>query len=194
MASSVAAQDGRDPQAVIVGQVLGAHGLRGEVKIQSLTDNPARFRPGSRMSVQVRGAPRPLTVASLRPWRRALRVRFIEVSTRTAAEALRHAWLTVPPEQLDDLQPGSYWVHDIIGARVETETGRPVGRVGQVLMTGANDVYEVEPDASLPVTETVLLPATAEVIRQVDVRKGIVKVNLLPGLIGRGAEDSSPQP
>lgn len=192
MASPVAGQDGRDPQAVIVGRVLGAHGLRGEVKIQSLTDNPARFRPGGRMSVQVQGTPRALTVASLRPWRRALLIRFEEISTRTAAEALRHAWLTVPPEQLDDLQPGSYWVHDIIGARVETETGRPVGRVRQVLMTGANDVYEVEPDASLQVTETVLLPATAEVIRAVDVQQGVVKVKLLPGLIGRGEEDIPP--
>jgi 16S rRNA processing protein RimM len=83
--------------------------------------------------------------------------------------------------RLGDLGPlpdGVYYHWEIIGLRVETEEGESLGSLGQILSTGANDVYVVRtPDGS-----ELLLPAIAEVIRKVDLESGRMMVHLLPGL------------
>lgn len=179
--------EGPRPDHFVVGRIHGAHGIRGEVKVKVLTENAARFDPG-RQLVAAR-SPFALSVVRTRPHRGTLLVQFAEIASRTDAEALQGAWLSVPASQIEAPAPGSYWVHDIIGARVETEKGQYIGQIRQVLETGANDVYEVVPAPALNMTDTLLLPAISDVIRQVDTARGIVTVHLLPGLVADGSED-----
>lgn len=173
---------GKPPaDAFVVGQVQKAHGIRGETSVRPLTDNEERFAPGSQL-ISTQGPPR-LSVAAVRAHKGALLVKFEEITTRTEAESLRGAWLSVSEERIPVLDPGTFWIHDIIGSQVFTEQGRHLGRVRHVMQTGANDVFEVEAAPSLKGHGPILLPATAEVIRRVDIEKRTVQVRLLPGLI-----------
>lgn len=165
----------------VVGEIQRAHGTRGEVKVRVLSDNAERFQPESQLAVTC--PPFTLTVQHVRAHKGALLVQFAEIATRTEADMLRGAWLSVAESAVPAPDPGSYWIHDIIGCQVNTEEGRPLGHVQQVLSTGANDVYEIKPDAGLGVTPPILLPATSEVIRDVDTTRRIITVRLLPGLI-----------
>ncbi len=169
------------PDHFAVGEIQRAHGIRGEVKVRVLSDNEARFQPAGKLAVTC--PPFALTVQHVRTHKGALLIQFAEIATRTEADLLRGAWLSVAESQVASPDPGSYWIHDIIGCQVKTEEGRSLGRIRQVLATGANDVYEVKPDAALEISVPILLPATPDVIRDVDIEQRLITVHLLPGLI-----------
>jgi 16S rRNA processing protein RimM len=97
---------------------------------------------------------------------------------RNAAEDLRGLLVQVPIHEAAPLEEGEYYHHQIIGLTVETETGETLGRVAEVLETGANDVYVVRGPAG-----EVLLPAVEDVILAVAPEDGRLVVRLLPGIL-----------
>jgi 16S rRNA processing protein RimM len=157
--------------AVSIGRVVAAHGLRGEVKVEPLTDFPERFERGSRLWLA--GTER--AVQSSR-WRgRHVYLKLEGVETRDAAEALRGGELRAAPRPLAGAD--RYYLHDIIGLRVEDAKGEALGKVADVLSTGANDVYVVRSERG-----ELLLPAIEDVVREIDVAGGRIVVEVLPGL------------
>lgn len=170
-----------DPRlAVRVAIIIAPHGVRGEVRVQPFTDFPERFQRGSVLWLE--GAPRRVEAGR---WRgRDVYLKLEGVSSRTAAEALRgkELWAAAPkPIQ----EAGRYYRHDIIGLRVEDEAGALVGRVAEVLETGANDVFVVRGERG-----ELLLPAVEDVVRDVDIGGGRLVVRLLPGLEFTGRKAS----
>jgi 16S rRNA processing protein RimM len=162
-----------DPRkALTAGRVLAPHGVHGEVKVEPLTDFPARFSPGS--VLWLRGAP--VRVARSRWQGRTVVLKLEGLDDRNAAEQLRGAELQVMPSP-EGLGEGVYYRDDVIGLRVADEDGTDLGRVADVLRTGSNDVFVVRgPQGEL------LLPATDDVVKSVDVEAGRMVIELLPGL------------
>ena len=102
------------------------------------------------------------------------------IDDREAAEQLRGASLEVPTDQAVELPPGQYFWHQVVGLRAVVESsGRELGRVADILVTGSNDVYVVRKDG-----RELLLPAIGEVVRAIDLERGEMRVELLPGLEG----------
>lgn len=164
-----------DDPSVVVGSVSRAHGVRGEVAIQVLSDNPERFAPGSRVFTD---EGRALVVAGSRRHGAGLLVRFEGVEDRDAADELRGRTLLVPESELPELPEGSYWPHELEGCAVVVEgSERPLGTIREVLHTQANDVWVAVDDGR----ET-LIPAIRDVIVSVDVRAKRVVVRPVPGL------------
>ncbi|MCU0554709.1 MAG: ribosome maturation factor RimM, partial [Syntrophales bacterium] len=124
-----------------VGKIVGVHGLKGEVRVESYTDFPERFAVGA--TVVLGDDLEPLTVLSSRPHKANLLVRFEEIEDRTEAESLRGEWLYVPETAAAALDEHTYWVHDILGMAVISDEGVNLGVVDDVLFTGANEVYVV---------------------------------------------------
>jgi len=124
----------------VVGLVRGVQGLRGTVRVEVLTDWPERFEPGSVLFREGEG--RPLTIT----WRTAdgpgMLVRFKEVRSREAAEALREVYLEA---ELGDapLAEGAVWWHELEGAAVRTSDGEELGRVVDVFRSGGGEVLIV---------------------------------------------------
>ena len=109
----------------------------------------------------------PATVVRTRKSRQAIVVKLDLVSDRNHAESLRGAFLTIPPADLEPLPKGSYYHFEVIDSDVWTETGDYLGRVKEILQTGANDVYLVRQD-----DQEILLPAVADVVREVSPQRG----------------------
>jgi 16S rRNA processing protein RimM len=162
-----------------VGYIAGVHGLRGEVRVELHTDFPERFAPGA--VLWLGPELEELRVATARPHQGQMLVRFDSVTDRTQAEALRNRWLLIQDEHAEALEPDTYFVHDIVGATVQTTTGRVLGTVTEVLFTGANEVYVVAIPGEAP--RELLLPAIADVVQEVDLAAGVITVELLPGLL-----------
>jgi 16S rRNA processing protein RimM len=160
---------------VAVGRVTRAHGLHGEVAVLVLSEVPERFAPGSTVWTE---DGRSLTVESSRPHGDRLLVRFGEVADRTAAQALARALLVVPESSSPPLPAGSWWDHQVEGCAVETEGGRALGAVREVIHTPANDVWSAVDDAG---TET-LIPVLADVLVRVDVTARRIVIREIPGL------------
>ena len=110
----------------MVGQIRGFHGLAGTVRIESLTDRPQdRFAVGRTLFVE--GTDRQLTIAAAEPDTVGWRLRFAEVADRTAAEALRGAYLETVVAPGEELPRGEYYWHDVIGATVTDVAGATLG-------------------------------------------------------------------
>ena len=160
--SARAGRPAREPRPgfVAVGRVLGPFGVKGELKVQPLTDNPRRFAAKSR----VWAGEQLVTIAESREAGGYVYVRLKGFADRTSAERFRHALLQVPEESLPPLPEGEYYRFQLIGLRVFDREGEPLGTLDQVLETGANDVYRVRrPDGT-----DLLLPALDDVIVSVD--------------------------
>lgn len=127
-----------------VGRIGRAHGIRGDVLVTLTTDRVERLAPGSRLR-SARGA---LEVEAARPHQSRWIVHFREVDDRSAAEALQGALLEA--EALED-DGGELWVHNVIGAHVETVEGQGCGQVVAVHENPAHDLLELQDGTLVPV-------------------------------------------
>jgi 16S rRNA processing protein RimM len=168
--------DGHTPttQRLVVALVRGVHGLRGAVRVEVLTDRPEeRFRPGAVLHRE--GSDTPLTIGSAEAvadgpgWR----LRFAEVTTREAADALRGAYLETVVHPLGELARGEVYWHEVVGVTVRDLEGRDLGTVQDVYRVAENEVYVVrgEPYGSFD------LPAVRAFIRVFAPRRGEIVVD-----------------
>jgi len=159
-------------EPIVVGRVTTAHGIKGELKVEVLTDFPERFERGSKL--WLRGIER--TIEQARPQGRGIILKLRGIDTRNDAEALRGEVLTVPDlADLDD--EGAYYIHDLMGLRVEDTAGAELGKLFEIISTGATDVYVIRgPRGEL------LLPALDDVVTDIDLKQGRIQVEVPEGL------------
>ena len=173
------------PQApngyLAIGRIIAPHGIRGEVKVEVLTDFPERFKPGTHVFL---GAgtedpeARPAKIAAARPHKGGFLVKLDIVPDRNAAELVRNRYLLIPAADAMPLGEHENYLHDLIGLEVETTDGQHLGELREVLFTNANDVYVVRGPAG-----EVLLPAIRDVVLQVDLPARRMVVALPEGLL-----------
>ena len=132
---------GDEPLELEVGRIGKAHGLAGEVRVELWTED-SRLAPGSVLSSD-RG---PLSVVSSRPHQDRHLVRFQGVVDREGAEALRGLMLRARPIE----RPGTLWVHELVGATVESSDGRELGVVAAVEANPASDLLVLADGGLVP--------------------------------------------
>jgi 16S rRNA processing protein RimM len=149
-------------ERILVGAIAGAHGVRGQVRIKSFTDDPAAvaaYGPVSDESGQRR-----FDLVVVGQTKGGVIVRIDGVVDRTAAEALRGLRLYVERTALPPTNPDEYYRVDLIGLAAELADGTPYGRITNVDDYGAGDILEIErPDGT-----TELLPFSDRVVPKVD--------------------------
>ena len=160
-----------------VGNIVGVHGIRGEVKVELLTDFPERFSPGATVYLGPEGLARPLRIEAARPHKGMMLVKFAGVPDRNAAELLRDNLLLIPEELAMPLSEDENYAHDLIGLQVVTTAGRVLGQLVEIVYTPANDVYVVRRTGA-----EVLIPALKEVVVTIDLPGGRMVVQLPEGL------------
>lgn len=171
-----------------IGAVSVAHGVRGEVKVFPMTDDPARYKKLKQVIVQKKnGAEETLAVESARFFKNMVLLKWKGIDNRDDAERYRGSALFVPREDAVPLQENEYFIADLIGLSVFTEDGEALGELTDVLQTGANDVYEVTTEKK----KKILIPAIRDCILQVDVEAGRMEVHLLPGLAELNEKETS---
>lgn len=149
-----------------VGQIVRAHGVRGDVKLLPLTDDPARFRAIKTAYLETTaGAYAPVAVIDARIAPDAVLLHIEGVDTVEQAEALKNRYLCVDRENAVKLQKDTYFVADLIGCDTVDTNGKAYGKLTDVLETGAVDVYEINGG-------TLLVPALKKVLHEVDVEHG----------------------
>lgn len=162
------------PGHVAVGRVATASGVSGVLKVNPLVDKRERLDRGR--SVALAGQSR--TIEASRWHKGHAYLKLSGVDDRESAFALRGRLLTIPESELDPLPEGQYYRFQLIGLSVTTTAGEPLGEVADVITTGANDVYVVRGQRG-----EVLVPATAEVVREIDVEGGRMLIEEMPGLL-----------
>ena len=168
-APSARPQRDPDPGFIAVGRVLAPFGLKGELKVQSLTDNPRRFARGARLYA----GSREVRVSAVRSAGGHLYLKFRGYNDRDAIDQFRHAMLQIPEGDLPPLPAGEFYRFQLIGLAVVDPSGEPIGTLDEIIETGANDVYRVRRgDGS-----DVLIPALDDVVLAIDLEARRVTVD-----------------
>ena len=169
--------DARQPgEYLAVGRVLRPHGVRGELLVEAAPDLAGMLSAGRKIYLGPDRTPR--TVRSLRSHAESYLLSLKGTADRTTAERYRGAVVYVRGDSAPPLPADVYYTWQIVGLEVRTEGGETLGKIVEILQTGANDVYVVRGEAG----EEVLLPAIASVILKVDLDAKVTLVRLIPGL------------
>jgi 16S rRNA processing protein RimM len=146
---------------ILVAEIGAAHGIRGEVRLWSFTQDPMAVKAYPLTSED--GAQN-FVIESLRPAKDFLVARLAGIADRTAAERLRHTRLYVAREHLPEPEADEYFHADLIGLAAVTPDGRDLGSVVAVHNFGAGDVIEIKPATGA----SMMLPFTRTAVPQVD--------------------------
>jgi 16S rRNA processing protein RimM len=171
-----ASNAGKNPTFLVVARIRRPFGVKGELLLEVSPDLPNRLMQDERLYV---GADRrPYDVDTVRRHGQDMLLLLKEIRDRDAAEGLRGEALYTRVDDLPPLPKGVYYLHQIEGLEVFTEQGERLGKVKEILKTGANDVYVVQGDKA-----EILLPAIPQVIREVQLEEGKIIVRLMEGLV-----------
>jgi 16S rRNA processing protein RimM len=163
---------------VLVGVVVRAHGVRGEVVVRRFGDDSSILEKGAVLQGERGSLKVSLEVFSARPYKREWLVVFQGVEDRDEAETLAGMELSVDSSRLPALPEGTYYSYQLEGLSVVTVAGEDLGVIEEVLETGANDVAVLRGPRG-----EVLLPLVEHVIREVSLEEGRMTVEPIPGLI-----------
>jgi len=174
-------------ELLAVGRVRRAHGIRGEVVVEALTDEPgAVFAPGRRVFAgTTSGKPArdelQLHVEHASPFKGGFIVRFREIIDRSAAETWRDRYLLVPSSELPPPDEDEVYLHDLPGMQVVRTTGEPVGEVVEVYELPQGLVLELR--HAPPREGTVLIPFDEHTVTAVDPDARVITIDPLDGLL-----------
>jgi 16S rRNA processing protein RimM len=172
-----------ETERITLGQVIGAHGLRGELRVRLFDETDNNLRAMSSVWLaREEGDPKAVEarVRAVGSGRRGeARLALQGVDGREAAEALRGRLVQAGVEQLAPLAAGEYYHYQLVGCRVEDVAGRVLGVVRGIWETGAPDVLVVVDEAQ----REHLIPAASAILREVDLTGRRITIDPPPGLL-----------
>jgi 16S rRNA processing protein RimM len=160
-----------DPRLVLVAQIAGAVGVRGEVRVTAFTEAPENLLAYGPL-LDAAGKPA-LTLLSGRPDKGALVGRAEEIATREEAQSMRGTRLYITRDRLPAPEEDEFYLADLIGLAAVSPAGDPIGRVKSVHNFGAGDLLEIEPSGG---AATWWAPFTKEVVPEVRMLEGVIVV------------------
>lgn len=164
---------------ILVGQVGGAFGVRGEVRITAFTADPLALLAYSPL-LKADGS-LALTLTAARPGKKGVVARAREIATKEQADALRGLKLHVPRERLPEPDEDEFYLTDLVGLEARDASGAVLGRVKSVQNFGAGDILEIAPAEGGP---TWYLPFSKAAVPEVHIAEGWL-------LAARPGEDES---
>jgi 16S rRNA processing protein RimM len=168
---------------IVLGEIMGPHGLKGEVRLRIAGDGPEALLDADALWVGTGPSDpqaRRIRVSGCGSGRKGeVRLRFEGIDGREKIGRLVGLLAMASPAALPELPPGEYYWYELIGCRVESESGEIAGTVREIWETGAHDVLVVEDEDGV----RRLIPTAGPLMKDVDLAAGRIVVVDLPGLL-----------
>ena len=170
-----------DLEFIIIGRILAPWGIKGKLKVKVITDFPQRFAPSSTVLINRQ----PMTIDSAE-WREGgVIIKFSTIDTIEAAQRLRAQPVEIHHSQIYSLPEGQYYHFQLIGLEVCTTQGERLGNITEILTAESNDNYVVKGDEG-----EILIPAVEDVVKSIDLNKGRIVIETIPGLLSLNQKTS----
>lgn len=172
----------KTPDYLLLGKIIRPHGIRGEVRMTLMTDFPERLNQMETVYLsRDPQAPQPAAwkIESVRFHQGYALIKFKDIADRSQAELLREQLVMIDIASAVPLEEGEYYLFQLLEMTVQTQDGLILGTVVDVMETGANDVYVLKS----PQFGEVLFPAHSQTVIDIDIKTGIITVNLPEGLL-----------
>lgn len=162
-----------------IGVITNTHGLRGEVKVKCLSDFPQlRFQKGASVNAQLPQGIKTLEIEQVRTAKDLLIVKFCEYDNIAQVEGMKGTLLSIDETSVQELDDDEAYFFEMQDSEVYELDGRYLGKVTEVLETGANAILRVSDG-----TQEVLIPFVKAFVKEFDKKNKIMKVELLEGLL-----------
>ena len=162
-----------------VGKIVNTHGVKGEMKLIPLTDDPRRFDELNWAYIEKDGQLEKLSILDVKYVKGSVMIKFSGIDSMSEAEKYKDCFVLVDREHAVKLPEDSFFICDIIGCSVFDENGRLLGELTNVLETGSNDVYVVKDDSG----KEILVPALKSVVSNVSLNQQRIDVIIPKGLL-----------
>lgn len=162
-------------EKIKIGKAVNAVGITGEIKVYNYSDYKERFEELEYIYLDEKKR----KIKGVRYNKNMVILKLEDVNTRNEAELLKNKEIFIDEDQLRDLPQGTYYVKDMIGMEVIDEKNERIGRLSDVILRAAQDIYEIErQDGS-----KALIPAVEAFVKDVDMEKRVIRVELIEGLL-----------
>jgi 16S rRNA processing protein RimM len=164
---------------VNIGLILGPFGVKGELKVMPLIDDPNRLADIKAILVGKENEDSiPYEVNKIRIHKTLVILKLKDVNTREDSMNLKHFYLRIKREELKELGEDQYYIIDLEGIEVFTEDGTRLGVLDEVITTPANDIYSIKGE-----TRKYLIPAIKDIITKVDLENKKMLIKPIDGLL-----------
>ena len=162
-----------------IGEIVNTHGIRGELKVIPLTDDPQRFEKLKWVFVDKIISMEKMQVDGVKYFKGFVFLKLKGINDMTSAEALKGLFLKVDRENAIPLPEDTFFISDLIDCEVFELDGRRLGILKNVFKTGSNDVYVVRKEDN----NEILLPALKSVVKDISIQNRKILVSLPEGLV-----------
>lgn len=156
-----------------VGKIINVHGIKGEVKILPLTDDPERFYSLNKVYIEKKDARYPLTISKVRIHKNHILASLNEITDRNQAEELKGYFISIERKDAIALAKDQYFIRDLIGVEVYSLTNERVGTITDILQTGPTDIYVIKGNS-----KEILVPARKEIFKEIDIVGKIARADI----------------
>lgn len=164
---------------IIIGKVVSTQGNKGEVKVLPLTDSTDRFQSLASIFIRNNNIRKTLNIEKIRSKENAVILKLENIDNVEKAKMIVGSFLEVERKNALKLPKNTYFIFEIIGLGVYDENNIFLGKVENVISTGSNDVYIVKNKNK----EELYIPATREVVKNINLEKKRITINMVDGLI-----------
>src|SRR5690625_3907701 len=130
----------------VVGQIMGTHGIKGELKVKQLTDFKERFSNGNSVYIKNEQDLKELRIDHSRQTNKGWLIQFENYDSINDVEFLIGQTIYITEKEQTELEENAYYYHEIIGCQVQTVEGEHIGHIDSILAPGANDLWFVNTD------------------------------------------------
>lgn len=159
-----------------LGQITNVVGLNGEIKVYPYTDYKEKFEEIEYVLIK----DKKYFIEHVRYNKNMVILKLDGIDNRNTAENYKESELFIDQKDVPPLPENTYYVKDLIGLCVIDEDGKELGKVKNVILNQAQDLYEIELNEG---KNTFLVPAVDEFISEIDLEAGIIRIHLIEGLI-----------
>lgn len=162
-----------------IGQIATTSGLDGRLKINAFTDDIRRFDKLKTIYIDKKGNLEAHNILSVRYNKNQVILKLDNIDSIEEAEKLRGYYIKIDKKDAVKLPKNAYFIADLLNSDVYTEQNEHLGKIIDIFPTGSNDVYVVKDELG----KQILLPATEEVIKNINIKEKKIIVKLIEGLI-----------
>lgn len=164
----------------VIGKIVNTQGIKGEVRVVPSTDDITRFELLDSVLIMRRGQLEKKEIENVRYHKQFVLLKLKGIDDMTTAEGYKNCEVQIPAEEALPCGEDEYYIRDLYGMSVYNEEGALIGALSDVLFTGANDVYVIQPVDSEK--KDILLPAIKQCILEVSVEEKKMVVKIPEGL------------
>ena len=162
-----------------IGQIVNTNGLKGVVKVNPFTDDISKFEELKYIYIQLKSELRSYKIEQVRYNKNQVLLKLEGIDSIEEAEKYRNFYLKIEKKSQEELGEDTYYIVDLIGINVYSENDEYLGTIEDVFPTGSNDVYVVKDNLG----KQILVPAIAEVVKEVELKNKKMVIKIIPGLI-----------